>query len=496
MKTVFWPKNESIPAVKCSHRHGADMTFSMGTDTRVSTSIYAAEWYAFKHNIRIGAFISEILTGYDLDIKVTEDTGIYRHDTYYATDYWKNPVSGVIEIIPDYYATTWSSAGAAYFAVTPGAAKVTRYPSHGQQMYDLSGGALGMDYPSGTVGASGLSEVFGIDDFEKNWFHSILGRYPSAGSYRNGDGRGWKTHLTRWLSFRNSSPNPTDIDTAAATQYGSGLGNPPAATDRDLFINYPSSARLWDSVYGSGLSEAAVMAFFREGLAQTLANGGWYRVFIHFHSMRDNGTLSFFDTVYTNLAAETAGAFVWKCSNGEALEYMFARDSVKRVAAVTRGAAVLVIVEFENYLNAPLELVNTPLSVEVDLTGTTLAGKTLKASFGKLISLGANKYIVSVPYKGQFSSVQLSEGADGVYNTARPVISYSVTSGVLTVNTNMPTKAVLYSKAEGSPEADFMPAIRSNYLAETRAFPISAGVVYGVGAVSEFGLAASMVVIS
>lgn len=497
MEVIFWPKDEGIAVSKCNHRYGAEMTISVQTDSRFRNSIYAAEWYAFKNDMRIGAFINNILSQYEEDLRITEDTGVYRHDIYYATDYWKNPQTNVIERIPDYMASQWTAAGAAYFNVNVGDPKNPRTPSHGQEMYDLSNGAYGMDYATGQLGASGLSEVFGIDDSMQNWFFNIFGRYPSAGSYRNGDNRGWPTHLPRWLSFRNSSPSPSSLSVPAPTQYGAGLGYPSVPTNRDLFINYPSSIRPWDAIYSDTIKKdpADVRAYIVTQTGITLLNHGWERIFIHFHSMDENNTLSYFDEMYGAFKEATGEAFVWKCSNGEAMEYMFARDSVKRIAAVTREDKIVVVAEFENYFNVRTDLLNIPLSVEIDLTGTILAAKNVKASYGKLVALGADRYILEIPFKDKFSSVVLFEGEGGIFETEIPVLNYSRSGNVLTVTSDIPTKAVLYAKASGASDDRFLPVIRDNFYDTGRQFTLEADKEYGVGAITEFGRTAAIKVI-
>ncbi|GAK96834.1 hypothetical protein JCM19294_1143 [Nonlabens tegetincola] len=125
MKVKFFPRSENIPCEVCNHRNGAVMTFSSQTDARYQSSIYAGELYAFKNNIRIGAFVTNLLSGqYNNDLAITEQTGVYRHDVYFATDTWKNPNTGVIERIPDHFDTVWSSAGEEFFNVTAGDPKL------------------------------------------------------------------------------------------------------------------------------------------------------------------------------------------------------------------------------------------------------------------------------------------------------------------------------------------------------------------------------------
>lgn len=499
MKVKFWPKQTGISVAKCNHRFGAEMTYTVQTDSRFESSIYAAEMYAFKHNIRIGAFVNNQLGGqYNLGLKEQEETGVVRNDVYYSTDFWKNPSTGAIEVIPDYYSTTWTVIGAAYFDVTPGSPKTARFPRHGQNMFDLSSGRLGYDFTNGAMGTNQLEEVYGIDRDMQDWFYQTLGRYPSSLSYRNGDNSGALTHLNNWIAGRNSFPSPTNLAQAGPSQYGSGLGSPSEVTNRNLFINLASSSRSWDAIYNEGKNQTEVLTYEKNGIVNALDLAGWFRIFIHFHSMQANGTLSYFDTLYNNFYQAVGDAFVWKCSVGEAMEYMFLREITDRVVANEINGKVFVTADlvdkFKNLETGgysqklPLDRLNIPLSVEIDLSNTALSGKAIKASSGKVVSLGSNVYIVEIPFnhKEGFSGIVIEEGPDGIYNTSIPTASALDNGDVLTVTSDMPTKCVLFGVTEGGAEYNSLPAGRSNEFSLEHKFSIETGKNYRVGIISEF----------
>lgn len=500
MKNTVWPIN-SIPVVKCNHRFGAVMTFSFQTDSRFENSIYAGELYGFKNNTRLGAFVTNLLDQYVKDIDITEKTGLMRHDIYFGTDYWKNPVNGNIEVIPDYYATTWTSSGATYFNVTPGTSKAARTPDHGQPMFDLSGGELGYDFVNSVMGANQLQEVKGVEEVQQNWLLSVVGRIPSTGSYRNGRNTGAYTHLMNWSGFRNSVPSPTILANRSNTQYGSNLGYPVAVTNRNTFINYPNSSRWWDSIYGEGIPEVDATQHLVDELNNTLANSGWYRDFCHWHSARANNTLPALDQ-FLGIFRDTVGSnFVWTCSNGEAIEYLFVREICSRITATEKDNTVIIVCQIDDQfkflstsgLSQKLNYIgiNTPLSVEIDLTGTYLAGKNVKSSYGKIRGLGSNKYIVQIPFKHRegFISVNLFEASGGLFTETIPTATTNISSGKLTITTNIPTKCVLFSVSDGGSEYDSLPEARSNAFSTSHVFGIGTGKDYRAGIISEFGQA-------
>ena len=118
MKIKFFPKFQNIPIRICDHRFDGVITVSHQTDARYLSSIYAAEMMGFDNNFCLGAFVSNITGPQNDGIADAELTGLMRHDIYYPTEYWLNPNTGVIQVIPDWSATTWTAAGAAAFGVT------------------------------------------------------------------------------------------------------------------------------------------------------------------------------------------------------------------------------------------------------------------------------------------------------------------------------------------------------------------------------------------
>jgi len=503
MRVKAWPREEGIPIEKCAHRFGAKMTFSFQTDSRFDTSIYALEMFGFRHNIRVGAFVTNLLGQYIDGIAEAEKSGQIRHDIYFGTDMWKNPVTNVIEYIPDYYETEWTEAGAAFFDVNIGESKITKTPNCGQQMFDISNGHFGYDFTTSTMGETKLEEFFAVPITQKDWLRSLVHRIISTASFRNGQRAAAGLLYLFFNAVRNSTPSPA-IDTREAdTRYGPGYGLP-LTTEflRIDYINYESSFRWWDGWNDSGLTKEQATAYMAAKIALTLLNSGWYRDFGHVHAMRNNGTIGTIDE-FMSIARNAFGDnFVWTCSNGEAIEYLFIRELCSRVIAKEFEGAIVLIADLDDVFKQDavdgisvatiLESLNIPLSVQVDLSGTSLAGKNIVSSFGKLRKLEGDVYIAEIPFLSHeegFLSVWLTEGNEGIFDESIPEFTYSIEAGVLTIETNVPTKATMFAVLSGGNDFDSMPSDRSNQIyKKEHAFSLAEGYDYRIGLSSDFGM--------
>jgi len=498
-----WPREEGIPIEKCTHRFGAKMTFSFQTDSRFDTSIYALEMYGFRHNIRVGAFVTNLLGQYVDGIAEAEKSGQIRHDIYFGTDMWKNPVTNVIEYIPDYYETTWTEAGAAFFNVTVGEAKITKTPNCGQQMFDISNGHFGYDFNTSTMGETQLEEFIGVPVSQKGWLSSLLGRIISIASYRNGQRATAGLMYLFFNAVRNSTPSPATNDREADTRYGPGKGLPVTVVfSRTDYINYESSYRWWDGWNDSGLTKEEATNYMIEKIILTLQNEGWYRDFGHVHAMRNNGTIASIDEFMSIARTAFGEDFVWTCSNGEAIEYLFIRELCSRVIAKEYEGTVFLIADLDDVFKnevvdgisvaTMLDSLNIPLSVRVDLSGTSLAGKNVVSSFGKLRKVDNDIYIAEIPFLSHeegFLSVFLTEGENGIYDESLPEFTYSIDAGVLKIVTNVPTKATMFYVLTGGNDYDSMPSERSNQeYKKEHSFSLVSGYDFRIGLVSDFGM--------
>ncbi|WP_215225849.1 hypothetical protein [Echinicola shivajiensis] len=507
MRIKFWPKQSTIPAIKLNHRYGADMTFSFQTDSRLTTSIYAVEAFGFKNNFRIGAFQSNLVNQIESGISEAEATGLIRHDIYFGTDMWKNPVTGVVEVVPDYYDSEWTTLGASYFVnAIEGQPKATRYPNNGQQMYDMSNGAYGYDFSNDVAGTSNLYEYKGVVEIQKNWIKGLTGRNVSSGSYRNGRRETSGLNYPNFLGVRNSNAGPALANGDADTYYGSGLGyKGDSRSFREYFIDYPSTTRWWDywnTFYVPPMPKADAIDYLEQEIGKTLVNNGWFRDFTHFHSAYSFGNLESLDEFMQIVKTSVGADFAWYCSNGEALEYMYLRELCNRVTAQEKDGKVTVILDVDDdfkdmmvdgiSLATPLDGINTPLSIQVDLSGTSLSGKSIITTNGKPISLGSDNYIVEVPFKSAvegFAALVIEEDLEGIgyLDFTPPVITTTIDGEFIEISTDQLTKCAVFQAPLGGELKDVQIYNRSNKLGTIHNFHVESGYEYWVGAINEAG---------
>lgn len=501
MKVKFYPKN-TLSAEICNHKNGADCTFSETTDVRYLQSSDPMEMWGFENNIRLSTYINE-LYGDNEDITDVLNTGCIDFDIYFNTDKWRNPTTGEIESIPDYFVTNYTQAGVDAYGVSLGQSKSISYPNHGQEMYDVSGGDLGYDYINSVAGVSNQYELIGVIEAQKKWYNSNLNKQASSISYRGGKSQSANSQIPYFLGGRNSnvvggSSLPVNVNTQLDTFYGIGLGYDPLSeidVERSKMVNYENSLRYYDYVVSRNLTDANII--LNRELPATILNNGWFRNFTHWHDANSELTvlkdyLELCNTIFT-------GNNVHTCSAGEAIEYMFLREISSRVTAQEKNGKVYVITDVVDYFKEqnfygingvlPYETINTSLSVKLDLTGTTLAGQNIVSSFGKIIDLGSNEIIVEVPFNGRelFQTIYLEVGENGYYNTTTPTATSTNISNVITITADQKVKAVLFSKLTSENEVDYRVIERSNELKAVHTFTSESGKNYRVGIINEFG---------
>jgi len=462
----FWPAPTGIPVEICKHRYNAPCTISEQTDTVVASSLYAMEAFGFKNNTRLGAFISHINNPSGLDMTEVEKTGMVKSDIYLSTDFWKNPVNGNFEIVPDYYASAWTVLGATYFDVSIGdpivAPTPTRFPACGRDMFAISTGDLGFDDVTKEFGDSNLEELYGLVDKQVLETKNQIKKEPSAFSYRNGRTEFKDFMYQKSLGNRNSAVVYSgDSDTFYGIFGGSDLGHRTVTTQplREYFASYPSSDRFWDHYLSVG--QTAANARLTSEIGKTITNNGWFRDFTHWHFAETADVLDIMDSALATMRIAASTAHF--CNNGEALEYMYLRQLAKRVIAKEKDQKVTVIVDVVDFYKevqdsndlletTPLKCLNTPLTIKVDLTGTYLAGKSIKTSFGNPISLGSNQFLIEVPFNSEveaFATVVISEAAADYVTLSQPSVSKSISGTNVLISSGTKVKTVLFQAESG-----------------------------------------------
>lgn len=501
MRVKFYPEN-TLNAEICKHKNNADCTFSETTDVRYLQSSDPMEMWGFKNNIRLSTYINQ-LYGDNENITDVLNTGVIDFDIYFNTDKWKNPITGVIENIPDYYSLSYSQSGVDAYGVTLNQSKSISYPNHGQEMFNVSGGALGYDYENSVSGASNQYELIGVIESQKEWYNLNLNKLSSSISYRGGKSQSSKSLIPYLLGGRNSNvvggtSLPANVNTQLDTFYGVGLGYDPngfTSVNRADMLNYENSLRYYDYTVSRNLTDANTI--MNRELQATILNNGWFRNFTHWHDANSELTVlrDYLELCKTNFTSNN----VHTCSAGEAIEYLFLREITNRVTAQEKNSKVYIIADvIDKYKNldsngiseiVPYDVINTSLSVKLDLTGTSLAGQNIKSSFGKIIDLGSNEIIVEIPFnkKELFQTITLEVGADGYYNTNIPTATFTNISNLITITSNQKVKAVLFSKLTAETEVDYIVVQRSNDLKEIHTFVSESGKNYRFGIINEFG---------
>lgn len=465
-----------VPAAICNHRHNAAATMTIDTDTTPNNSIWMSEYLAAKNNLRMGVFGSPFETIIVVDPRAAELTGILHWDVYFQTDRWRSPtvvpdspITMACPVIPDYYAAAWTADGVAAFSgATLGVAKSTRTPNHGQEMYDISGGTYGYDVGGGVPGATDV--LTGLIAAHRDWFWTTFHRLPQALSYRNGQ-VGAAYGLTAFLAGRNSSASTSgDSNTAYGTEWdGAGdLGLPALTTITHVYALNRASSTRWLELGG----DAAATAYCVAEITKTLANGGWWNNFTHFHDLDTTTEKENWRTFLAAIGTALGSSLVHWCGYGEAMSYQMLRAAATRVSAYVDSTDVVLQIQLDKeYATLDGALFQTPISVSIDLTGTALTGNDLAA--------GANvAYVAKTGTDTFIADVDCSRRADGlvlarltttvapayVTYTAPTISSVDYDSGVVTVITVEPTRIALFYTTRGAEDYTVELICRSNTL--------------------------------
>jgi hypothetical protein len=496
MDVKFFPATTAIEVKVCNSLWDAKAIFVQNTD-KPADERYLMELYGFLYNIQLTDNLNST------DGPITDFTpyltGRCTPNLYHADDRWKNPITGVFEIIPDYYATAWTSAGAAVFDVGVGAVKSTRFPNHGQELFSVSSGRYGWDYINGIPGTNNGMELFSWIENELAYFKTNIGVVPSAFSYRNGQVGGSKMMMPYFLGGRNSDLIQADLAHSAKTNYGQSkdtgayIGYPAGVTTREDRINSQSSSRYKDmvdgTVTGTWGTSAQILAYFGAQFGGLIAGGGGcWNDFIHRYQYGTPAERAKFGLMLGSFRASFGNNFVWCTSYGSAIEYLFYREMISRVVAFERNNQVNIVFEktdpYKNNLNAGISekilynLLRVPISIRINLTGTYLAGKSITTNYGSVLSKGGNVYVIQIPYGNAFEgfgACVLSETATPTYiNLNVPVITSSSRVGnVITINADQPTRAALFKAVTGADINTSTIYSRDNVLSTTHVFDIT-----------------------
>lgn len=495
MKVILFPDNKLNAAVVPIF-NGHTAVVCQNTDRLKDNKFEMAEIELFRSDIQgtsflnpRGAIIGENADYKDLLSRVG-GTGRISFGIYYNTDAWISPITNQYQQIPDYYQTTWSEAGANVFAnAIEGQPKTARYPNNGQQMYDISNGAYGFDLVNGVSSASNMKESYDWANEQIELLYNYSGKRLTTISYMNGRPELSTTLLPLFLYGRNSSYSYSGNSDVNYYTLG-----------RQDLISIRSNTRTWDAVRESRfLTQAESITYTQSQIRHAIDNNGMFSDFMHWHSLYEvgSGDLPFFRMLYEGMRAEIGSDDVWCAGNNEAAEYFFIRESIRSIGSFENENKVFVAYEvhdkykelLQNGISQKLDcsLLDTPISIEIDLTGTYLAGKNITCKNAHSIrSLGSNRYILNLPYflsQEGFSIFEISEATTAdYYSNTRPTIARTGN----TITTNINSKLVIWRKTTEQELKDVREVYRDNDLKTSFTYNFESGYNYYIGAISKY----------
>lgn len=458
MNVLFFPANK-LSASIAPIFNGHSAIVSTNTDRLIDGKYALAELGAFKHNIQLTSFLHAFgdttageNTNYGTTLKAVHNTGRISFGLYWRSDMWVNPRNGVQGTIPDHNSTVWTEGGKTFYPdVTVGASKPLRYPNHGQQLYDESNGEFGYDAVNQVMGASNLSETILHTNQQLNHIKEISELELTSASYTNGASSGWNVIIPYFFGVRNS-----------AYGFANNNGNIKYSnlTRPEMMIE-PSTTRTWDAVNaGQFADQAASLAYTATEVQRAISQGGWFSDFVHWHSIYDSNNTPFFDTFFQTIDTAIGSSDVWRAGNDEVNEYYVLANSIDKIGSYVHDSKAFVFIRFKdmflgtdtNGISNAIDptRITTPISIEIDLSGTALAGKNIASDQAVTVrSLGSNKWIVNVQpidtFKNRYMTFVLSEATntDQLYTDARP----NLTRNGNTITANQKCKFVVWRKA-------------------------------------------------
>ncbi len=463
----------TLAAFPCDHRFGAQATWSHDTDNALLNSFYYAEACAFKFNLAVTAFdgpFSQYSKHLTLDqCREACATGRVGFQVYFSTDRWRDPAVAESEtdpakkfpVIPDYYADAWTQAGvAAGFKVQAGQPKTKRFPNHGQQLYDISGGLYGYDVEKSRSGKTDV--LTGLIAFHRSWHREFYGQWPSAASYRNGQTGAAYAMPKFFLGVRNSG-DTGDAAYGKSTEQAGFLGNGDSGLPPAQMCSKPSTTRAGDM----NLSRQEVLDHCSQLLRQVIATRGWYNDFIHWHTNpRFQTTLHDY---YQSQRTILAGHDVVTLDYGDAVEHKALRDMAAVTSQFLDDHAQIQVTYCDPYEILPLEAIDIPLSVKVNVRGSSLQGRDITspevAGIGKL---GPDVFIVDVPFHQRPETVTVhlrAADAPAYRDFSLPVVRKAALNGcMLTVETQPAARLAVFMNFDEQDPRKVSLIARSNKL--------------------------------
>ena len=459
--TNYQVANQPLNITVAEHRYNASSSMSINTDQSYPHSLWMAEYFAFKHNIGITVFDYVISgAGQASNRKEADITGRLSWELYLKTDFWFEPDSSTRQLIPDYYATKWTVAGASKFSnAVVGSSKNSRYPNHGQQLFDISGGLYGFD---NQWNVHGLIDVHTkMIESQVSDFSDLFGYRTSAVAYRNGRTGISDALLPYFISGRNSI---SSINSDSDIDYSNSITHKQA-------ISRESSTR-WltpGGFVGGGDSEATEYCIGE--INRALGNSGFWNNFTHFHRLNTEILKESWQNFMEQIESTIGDNLVYWDGYGEINQYLFLRKSLESVTAFQDGEDVVIVIDMNNVSDdLKLESFRIPLSFTLNLRDSELTREDLGT--GEAISVRKEETDVFnveiMPIKLKGLTVTRLSGTPAYLNLERPNIrAVEEINGRVEVTTDQPTRLTFFHVNRGGEEYSTSVLYRSNSLQST-----------------------------
>jgi hypothetical protein len=435
---VKFLNKKSIDVTICNIFENRDAVVVQHTDTLQESCCYNVEAAAFKFGIKATSF-HWYYSGLQDGLTEISETGVINFSQYIPTDRYCR-ADGNSSFLPDYESSTVSAAGAVYYGRTEGESKPTKYPNHGQETFDFSNGVKGYDVLNSVNGSEGnIDFVREMIKIEK-WYKDNFGIKGSCGSDRQGRIGSKEIYMPNFLGIRKTS-------VLADMSYNN--------IERLDFIHRDLSSR-WEDGFING-SVATSNTKLTDSINAAFLNNEFFNDFTHWHRAELyplNGGIQNLYNLYELIYNSVNGRNAWYASYAQAVEYYWFKRMTKRVRATIVSNVLTLVADFDDEFildqiagidkKLIYDRIKQPLSVLIDTTGTTLAGKNLQGA--EMISLGSNQFVVDIPFiiEGNgLKFVVLKETQNPKYKDFTiPVITSNVNR---VITTNVPTKAVIFS---------------------------------------------------
>ena len=262
---------------------------------------------------------------------------------------------------------------------------------------------------------------------QTEWLYNLLGKIPAYWSYANGIRENDEFALQNSLVTRMSNVSDTSYD------FDDRLGHKTSS-----LFNY----NVRDIDTPTAINNA------KTALQQTINNNGWYNDFSHWHWAELYGDKNQFEQLMIEFKTLLNGINYISLGASKAIEYMWLRKQFNRGGLYQDGNELVLLSEVINNNDLPYSVINSTLSVQVDLTGTILENKEITSN-ADILKVASNQFIVQVPYSKYdgFRTVRIKESSTPKYlNFSKPtIVSKQLNSDTLTVVTDRPTNIVVFT---------------------------------------------------